>query len=91
MFSELVDSVVTTPGLTAFVDVLCQGTSGAPASAVPAAYAVRVFDEMYQTGARMCVCLHTSFALRACIVCWHVFVRACCVLQHGGAALQCSC
>lgn len=50
MFSQLVDSVVTNPALRSFVDVLCQGTSGAPASALPAAYMVRACAEMYQPG-----------------------------------------
>jgi hypothetical protein len=50
MFSQLVDSVVHSGALRDFVDVLCQGTCGAPAAAVPAAYMVRTFAEMYQPG-----------------------------------------
>jgi hypothetical protein len=50
MFSQLVSSVVRCPQLLQFVDVLCQGTSGAPAAALPAAYMVRAFSQMYQPG-----------------------------------------
>lgn len=50
-FSAVVDSVVSEPALRAFVDVLCMGTSGAPAAALPAEYVVRAFAEMYQPGA----------------------------------------
>lgn len=49
MFSQLV-SVVSSPDLRAFLDVLCKGTSGAAASDISAAYMVRAFAEMYQPG-----------------------------------------
>lgn len=51
MFSQLVDSVVSTPALRSFMDVLCKGTSGAAAADISAAYMVRAFAEMYQPGA----------------------------------------
>lgn len=51
MFSDLLDSVVSSPPLRSFMDVLCQGTSGAPAADISAAYMVRAFAEMYQPGA----------------------------------------
>lgn len=50
MFSQLVESVVHTPALVSFMDVLCKGTSGAAAADIPAAYMVRAFAEMYQPG-----------------------------------------
>jgi hypothetical protein len=50
MFAQLVDSVVSTPALRSFMDVLCKGTSGAAAADIPAAYMVRAFAEMYQPG-----------------------------------------
>jgi hypothetical protein len=51
MFSQLVGTVVSSQQLLQFIDVLCQGTSGAPAAALPAAYMVRAFSQMYQPGA----------------------------------------
>lgn len=50
MFSQLVGSVVRSQPLLQFIDVLCQGTCGAPAAALPAAYMVRAFSQMYQPG-----------------------------------------
>jgi hypothetical protein len=50
MFSQLVASVVRSQPLLQFIDVLCQGTSGAPAAALPAAYMVRALSQMYQPG-----------------------------------------
>jgi hypothetical protein len=51
-FRQLVESVVTNPGLLDFLDVLCMGTSGAPAAGVPSAYMVRAFAEMYAPNGR---------------------------------------
>ncbi|WIA36446.1 hypothetical protein OEZ86_007753 [Tetradesmus obliquus] len=51
MFSQLVGSVVRSQPLLQFIDVLCQGTCGAPAAALPAAYMVRAFSQMYQPAA----------------------------------------
>jgi hypothetical protein len=51
MFAQLVDSVISTPDLRSFMDVLCKGTSGAAAADISAAYMVRAFAEMYQPGA----------------------------------------
>lgn len=51
MFSKLVAGVVGCQPLLQFIDVLCTGTSGAPAAALPAAYMVRAFSQMYQPGA----------------------------------------
>jgi hypothetical protein len=60
MFSQLVSSVVTTPALRDFLDVLCKGTCGAAAAAIPAAYMVRAFAEMYQPGASTRCYSHSS-------------------------------
>lgn len=49
-FGALVDGVVSNPGLRAFVDVLCVGTSGAPAADISAEYMVRAVAEMYAPG-----------------------------------------
>jgi hypothetical protein len=50
MFSQLVHTVVSSQPLLQFIDVLWQGTSGAPAAALPVAYMVRAFSQMYQPG-----------------------------------------
>lgn len=68
MFSQLVSRTVSTPALRDFLDVLCKGTSGAAASALPAAYVVRAFAEMYQSG----VCKVDCFYSLGCD-CWRLF------------------
>jgi hypothetical protein len=68
MFSELAASVVSTPALRKFLDVLCKGTCGAAAADIPAAYMVRAFAEMYQPGELSSAATATASAATAAAV-----------------------
>jgi hypothetical protein len=67
MFSELVDSVVTNRELRRFLDVLCQGTSGAAASGIQADYMVRAFAEMYQPGESLVCFVGVGIIINTCM------------------------